>query len=955
MALFVLGSARPAAAGDPDRVWKTIESEHFVVHYYEPLDEVAHRVAVVAERAHRVLAPILEHEPSEKTQVVLVDDTDGANGFANVIPRNRIWLHATAPTGISTLNDHDDWLFGLVAHEYTHILHLDSIAGLPAIYNQVFGKTWAPNQVQPRWVIEGLATYEESARTSGGRTRNAQFGAYLRMSVVSDRVLNLDQVSTGPQAWPHGTAAYLYGSHFLKYIFDRYGDDEVAEISWGYANQPIPYGLNRAAERAVGKPFTVLFQEWKTQLRAQAAMEVEAVLRRGKRAGRRLTFSGEAHIHPCYSASGNQLVWRASDGESLARFRAMPVGENVGKAEDYAIIHRAGGFDLLADGSMVVEQATIYRSSYSYQDLYLWDRSSDRLIRLTHGARARDPAVSPDQRYVAFSQNGNSSYELAVMPLSPGAEPEVLWSGGPFEQAYSPAWSPDGKSIAISVWRGGGARDIVLVDVATKETTAITDDRALDLHPVFSPDGRFIYYSSDRTGIYNIYAYDRVADTTWQVTNVLGYALMPAVSPDGARIAYTGIADNGTDLFEIEVDRDRWLVPEPYINDRPTAKMIRDDAATVSEPRPYRPLATLAPNAYKLTYQIDPNGSFIGVSTGGSDVIGRHSYSLGAGIDFGSGDVNVGMSYWYNRLWPGLRLSMFRDTGRRGGVYIDGERTAYTEEVIGLSASASIPALTTADGNARLSLSYDLDWLRNTEDELDLPDPNDQVPGFPETDVVVAGVGLSWVYSDLRGYTYTLGPQEGKVISVGVGLDHPGLGSDFYALTLSYRWDGYIRIPWIHGSSLAIQTSGGIRTTDRDRSGVYVIGGVPDQDIIQSIQQNRRYGASGYLRGYPGRVATGHQYHLANIELRQEILDIEEGIATLPIYVRRLHVAALVDAGDAFDGPITEAEPKVAVGGALRLNVVLGYFAPAALDIGVARGLTSGGITEYWMLLTGSL
>ncbi|HET6611015.1 MAG TPA: hypothetical protein VFG83_03465, partial [Kofleriaceae bacterium] len=167
VALLVLTSARTARAGDPGQVWRTIESEHFVIHYYEPLDDLAHRVAVVAERAHRVLAPILEHEPKDKTQIVLVDDTDGANGFASVIPRNRIWLYLTAPTSASTLNDHDDWLFGLVAHEYTHILHLDSITGLPAIYNRIFGKTWAPNQVQPRWMIEGLAAYEESAQSSG--------------------------------------------------------------------------------------------------------------------------------------------------------------------------------------------------------------------------------------------------------------------------------------------------------------------------------------------------------------------------------------------------------------------------------------------------------------------------------------------------------------------------------------------------------------------------------------------------------------------------------------------------------------------------------------------------------------------------------------------------------------------------------------------------------------------
>src|SRR5690606_20698194 len=155
--------------GDPKREFRTVESDHFVVHYWvlrgddasRSLDDIARRVAVLAERAHRVLVPVLDHAPREKTLIYLTDDTDSANGFAGVLPRNAITLIATAPSGFSERDDYDDWLYGLIAHEYTHILHLDTMSGLPNIYNSIFGKTWAPNQIMPRWVIEGIATYEE--------------------------------------------------------------------------------------------------------------------------------------------------------------------------------------------------------------------------------------------------------------------------------------------------------------------------------------------------------------------------------------------------------------------------------------------------------------------------------------------------------------------------------------------------------------------------------------------------------------------------------------------------------------------------------------------------------------------------------------------------------------------------------------------------------------------------
>ena len=146
-AAVILLVATGARASDPRRHWKTLESAHFLISYYEPNGDIARRVAVVAERAHRVLAPALGHEPSEKTLITITDDTDGANGFASVIPRNQIGLFATAPDSLSVLNDHEDWLYGLVAHEYAHILHLDTIHGLPILYNYFVGKKWAPNNV----------------------------------------------------------------------------------------------------------------------------------------------------------------------------------------------------------------------------------------------------------------------------------------------------------------------------------------------------------------------------------------------------------------------------------------------------------------------------------------------------------------------------------------------------------------------------------------------------------------------------------------------------------------------------------------------------------------------------------------------------------------------------------------------------------------------------------------
>ena len=150
-------------------MWKTIETAHFRISFYSTEDDVAKHVASLAEAIHARLVPAVGWAPSEKTEILLTDQTDAANGSATVLPYNAIRLYVTAPDDMSALGDVDDWYLELVTHEFTHILHTDHIRGIPALINRILGKTFAPNQVQPHWLLEGLAVFEESTYTVSGR------------------------------------------------------------------------------------------------------------------------------------------------------------------------------------------------------------------------------------------------------------------------------------------------------------------------------------------------------------------------------------------------------------------------------------------------------------------------------------------------------------------------------------------------------------------------------------------------------------------------------------------------------------------------------------------------------------------------------------------------------------------------------------------------------------------
>jgi hypothetical protein len=946
--LSILLASRLAYAGDPDQVWRSIETDHFMVSYYEPHLEVARKVAVAAEHAYRTVTRALRHTPEEKTLIVLLDNTDGANGFASVSPRNTIFLFASAPSGVSVLNDHDDWLYGLVLHEYSHIVHLDTVGGLPYWWNRLWGKIWVPNQIQPRWFIEGLATYEESKRTSSGRTRSAIFDMTLRMSVLEGKAFDIATISTGPLAWPHGNVAYLYGSHFLKFLADRYGDDKLALISHAYGRHPIPWNMGKAVREALGKNVDEVYDEWREALVRRYALQKAAVDRRGRVDGRQLTATAEANQDPRYTPDGKGLVWQRYDGYSNAHHRWMPVGGDASVSRELLQIDGGNAFSFAPDGSVVMARALNYRANYDFQDLVRWDPETKAVTRLTWGQRALDPDVSPDGKRIAFSLNGGSQMVLAVMANQVGAEPEIVWRGDRYDQAQTPAWSPDGKKLAFSAWTTGGFRDLFVLDLATRQVDRLMRDRAIDMDPAFTPDG-LIVYSSDRSGIYNLYAIDPATRETWQLTNVLGGAFTPDVSPDGKRVAYMGYHADGFEVYELELDRSRWTVPEPYVNDRPDPVVVRMDEVKIEGPRDYRPLETLAPRSWDARLSLDSFGDSLSVGTAGGDVAGHHGWNLGATLGFTRGDMSFGGGYAYNRLWPSLGVGFGRSIGQPGGLFIDGRSTRYTEESWAIGAGLSLPVVREPSLSSDLSFSYDRAWLRNVDGMAPL-DPNMAVPFGPETGKT-AGVSVRWSFQNVKRFIYTIGPQEGRGLFFSVRYDHPNLGSDFESFEVGYRWQEYWGLP-IADHSVALRVAGGIEETNRGRDGSYALGGQGRQDVVQSIRDSTRASATAVLRGYEPASLRGRQFHLLNFEYRVPLFVIEEGLGSVPVYVRRLHLAALVDAGNAFDGAFDPRDLRVALGGSLRLDVVFGFFAGGSFDLGYARGVSEGGSGEWWFLLS---
>lgn len=949
--LSCLGLAKGAAAqaGDPRLDWRTLRTQHFAVHYPEPLGKLAQHVARSAERAHKLLAPSLRHRPDRRTEVVLSDISDSANGSASVIPYNAIRLFAIAPDDLSPLSDHDDWMVTLVTHEYAHVLHLDTIGGIPALLNTLTGKVFTPNSLWPRWFIEGLAVHEESRLTSGGRIRSSIFDMYLRMDALQNRLPRIDQISHDVDRWPHGNIWYLYGGHFVRFIADQHGGEAIAAITHDAGSQVIPYSLNRSVKRATGKTLYELYDAFRVHLRRRYERTKAAVASEGLRAGSQLTFHGESTRTPRFSADGSLLYW-SYDGRSFGQIYEIDdwLPRTSRRARTRSAVVRSNGNGHIAPmphgPDLIFATTDGYRDIYTFLDLFQWHASEQRLERLTYGARAREPDVSPDGRSIVYTASRNGLTELWIADVRDieGTRERHI-ANADFEQVYTPRWSPDGKKIAISTWSKGGYRDIQIYDVSSRTLRAITRDRAMDTGPTWSRDGKSLFFSSDRTGIANIYRYDFQNAELRQVTNVLGGAFQPAVSPDGGYLAYVGYNTFGFNVFSLRLDPALERPARAYVDNRPPPSEVASVA--MQERGDYEPFDTLLPRNYIVEYTSDGFGPALVVSTSGGDVVGFHGYTLQVGTGLEEGNVNAELGYVYRHSMLPLSLTLRRGETPRGDLYAGGRYTTWKEESWGAEIGTAY-SLPETFASQRLSTSFAVTYLEKAEPFGVRLDPNDPPPSVPTLGWFTR-LRLGWSYSDQNRTTYDISTSWGRSLSLNLSVAHPALGSDFRSVGLTWTLEQYIENPWVEFHVLAIRYAGGIGGGSIGQRPVFGIGGYGNATLFDGLLNNVVLGGAA-LRGYDPGVRRGNQYHLVQLEYRFPIFRPQAGLGTVPLYVNRIWGSVYADAGDAFSGEPDLSRWLVGVGCELFIEFTTGYTELFRLRMGLAQGLRSEGNTQIY-------
>ena len=128
--LLVWTSGFAAGRYDAKLRFRVLRTAHFTIYFHQGEAEMAQRLAAIAERVRGDLAARTGLDAPRHTHVVLVDQSDIANGWSTPVPYNLIEIAAIPPPPSSFLGHHDDWLRIVFTHEYAHVLHLDRVGGV---------------------------------------------------------------------------------------------------------------------------------------------------------------------------------------------------------------------------------------------------------------------------------------------------------------------------------------------------------------------------------------------------------------------------------------------------------------------------------------------------------------------------------------------------------------------------------------------------------------------------------------------------------------------------------------------------------------------------------------------------------------------------------------------------------------------------------------------------------
>lgn len=967
----------------PELTWHTIETKHFYVDYHDGENRTAQLVAKIAEEMYGPVTSLYHYEPTQKVSFIIWDNDDYSNGetyfFDNKI---NIW----ASNLDFALRGTHNWLRNVVTHEFTHDVQMQTAMKfsrqLPAIYLQWLGYEAErrpdvlygyPNVVVsyplsgivvPAWFAEGVAQYNAPHMQFEHDTWDTHRDMILRMYVLNHKMLSLEEMGGFGKTSLGNESTYNSGFAFVSYLAGEYGPDVLKKLSDAMSSTN-DVSIDAAFKKVLNQSGDQIYDQWKAFLENNYETRTEKI-RQTLRQGRIIRDVGFANFYPVFSPDGKRIAYCSNKDYDYFGTSSIYVYDIADSSEKELGDKVASELSWSPDGNYLVYSKLTRRNSHwdDLYDLYSYNLKSGDEVRLTDELRADYPSLSHDGRKVSFVSGNDGTLNLfcADIDLINGKISNIakLTNYKDGEQIYVTRWSDNDSKIVFD-YSVNSSRQVGIYTFADSSIKFLTPMGQDSRDAIFADHDSTIVFSSDRSGIFNIYKQNVYDDSAAALTNVLGGAFMPALSHDGDlvyssyqwngyKIANIGKAESIQSLPTYKVE----IAPAPQIvqtSDAPDSSRQTNEAEVPDyKSAPYKSTTTSMSFYPVLLFDnYNPHVSFLdeikaGVYFSSSDVIEK--YDIFGGITLNKLlERDIFFQFNYNDKIPGLSslgiypqftLSAYnisRKTNGNIGLGLDTINVPVSYNLIEVDGSFGGRIISSA---LNLSVGFTFDSYSST------------ISGFESPD------GTGQLFSSF-GYTYFIGRTfysqldfDGIAPARNSWVNPLGIRSRF---RLSAALDKLNNGDFESGTSLIIPIYINYNFVQAEFMNYLAVPLFRDDDALAAklhvgytfgpeINNFFDFYAGGLIgmRGYPFYAIGGNKLLTLNLTYRYPLFrDVNKQI--LQFYLSDVYLSAFGDIGDCWNGSISGDRFKKDLGGELRMSGFSFYSYPTAIFFDACYGL----------------
>ena len=550
----------------PEFNWYTIKGKNIEVHFHAEAERTARIVAKIAEEVWAPITSLYQYEP-ETVHYVIKDIDDYSNGAAFFFDNKiEIWTSALD----FDLRGTHNWLRNVITHEFTHMVQIQASLKMsrrvPAFYLQwlnyederrpdiLYG---FPNFIMsypipginmPAWFAEGTAQYMRPEFDYDNWDSHRDM--ILRSYVLDGNMLTWNQMGVFGKSSLGNESVYNSGFALTRYIAQKYGEPKLREITKALGNK-FNFTIDAAFEDVLGKDGNQIYDEWKLFLTKSYSDRISEV-KENLVVGDTIANIGFGNFYPTFSADGKKAIYLSNKTADYFGLTSLFILDLETKKEKLIVTGVRSTFSFISNTNKIIyaKLSDKNKNSYNIHDLYVYDIDLEKETRLTFGMRANSPNVSKsgDKIIFLFQRDGTANLGMVDIDGKNFLQLTFFQNG---EQVYNPKFSNDDSFIVFD-YSYHHTRDVAKIKTDGSGFEFIIQEGSDDRNPIIDFNGELIF-SSDRTGIFNLYRKNLSSGKITQLSNVIGGAFMPSIDSVG-NILYAGYTSTGYKIFKINAE-----------------------------------------------------------------------------------------------------------------------------------------------------------------------------------------------------------------------------------------------------------------------------------------------------------------------------------------------------------------------------------------------------------------